>query len=579
MTLHQQPLDELLQQLREILQSIPLLESQGYRPPIIDGDGYTQNRDPIIGLRIFKDSISREVEVLEQFLASSEHGSELSTNASYFVAVWNEILSAPPPIVAVGKVFEPPDGKSKKNTSGSATPGGIKVDVVADEGRKWIRVNTMKNSRILAEFREADSYLTGSEDDSDVDEPLSPPSAQENSLLRMGRALAAASTVPIAGTNEKPSVTLRLTRLQPEPPDGDTDPRIAETIHSLGCLGIDIQLGERTFRSLHRDGGITCSLCRSRPVEFRPTNRVNMDLSMLIALVSDLSHAELPKNEEGARTRFRMPVCARSWKLGKSSTTATSSRKTTGPDEDLEYSKHSRALSNQCMQEMEHGLIDEIVGRLTSAGDHVTQFWTTEEARDRCLQIVEKIGGEAEKRRAHALFPADLTMEVSRCRADFWRGSRYSQSFFPSLLPIHIHPSHTSGIPRSVSSLFWGHLIQTCRHILSYDVAPHPRLYKKDGEMERAKVTKLNTKLTVHTVESMLIGACEEMTTLTANKASVKALLREMKSVKHGCEDATAIKARPRGCAENGVEDSMTAAVWIVEPRSLAEGMRADHLQ
>jgi hypothetical protein len=66
MTLHQQPLDELLQQLREILQSIPVLESQGYRPPIIEGNGYTQNRDPIIGLRIFKDSVTREVEVLEQ---------------------------------------------------------------------------------------------------------------------------------------------------------------------------------------------------------------------------------------------------------------------------------------------------------------------------------------------------------------------------------------------------------------------------------------------------------------------------------------------------------------------------------
>lgn len=74
-----------------------------------------------------------------QFLSRSDHGSELSTNASYFVAVWNEILSAPPPIVAVGKIFESPDGKKKKGAAGS---GGIKVDVVADEGRKWIRVNT-----------------------------------------------------------------------------------------------------------------------------------------------------------------------------------------------------------------------------------------------------------------------------------------------------------------------------------------------------------------------------------------------------------------------------------------------------
>ena len=59
-------LEELLQQLHGILQSIPVLESQGYKPPIIDGDGYIQNGDSIIGLRNFKDAVSREVEILEQ---------------------------------------------------------------------------------------------------------------------------------------------------------------------------------------------------------------------------------------------------------------------------------------------------------------------------------------------------------------------------------------------------------------------------------------------------------------------------------------------------------------------------------
>jgi hypothetical protein len=68
MTRGQQPLEELLQQLQAILQSIPVLESRGYKPPIIDGDGYAHNGDPIIGLRIFKDAVSREVEILEQVI-------------------------------------------------------------------------------------------------------------------------------------------------------------------------------------------------------------------------------------------------------------------------------------------------------------------------------------------------------------------------------------------------------------------------------------------------------------------------------------------------------------------------------
>ena len=431
----------------------------------------------------------------------------------------------------------------------------------------------MKNSRILAEFREIDSYLTGSDDDSD-DESFNRPTDQDNSLLRMGRALVAACAVPIAGTNERPSVTLRLTRLQPEPSDSDgaRDPRIAQTINSLKCMGLDVQLGKRTFRSLRHDGITINTPCRT-PVQLHPTTRINMDLSMLIALVSDLSHAKLPDSEDGAWSRFRMPVNARSWKLGKTSTASV--HDFAASEEDVEYSKHSRALSMQCIQEMEHGLVDEIVGRLRSSQD--VEFWTTEEARSRCLQIVEKIGGEDEKRRAHALFPIQSPMEVFHCREAFWRGSRFPQSYFPSLLPIHIHPLQSRENPHSVSSLFWGHLIQTCRYILSHDIAPHPRLYRKDGEMERAKVTKVNTKLTVHTVESMLIGACEGMTTLTANKASVKALLREMKGVKHGCEDATTIESRSEE-SEKDFQGSVAAAIWIVEPRSLAEGMRADNL-
>jgi hypothetical protein len=62
----QPPLDVLLQQLHAIVESIPLLESQGYKPPIIDGDGRGRNGDPILGLRIFKDAVNREVEILEQ---------------------------------------------------------------------------------------------------------------------------------------------------------------------------------------------------------------------------------------------------------------------------------------------------------------------------------------------------------------------------------------------------------------------------------------------------------------------------------------------------------------------------------
>lgn len=411
------------------------------------------------------------------------------------------------------------------------------------------------------EFREFDSYLTSSADESDDGESSAGvPMEDDNSLLRMGRALVAASSIPITGTNEKPAVTLRLTRLDPNPSDGQTDSRIGQTLDTLRGLGLDVQLGEVECHALTDDR-------TAKVMNFRPTCQINLDLSMLIALVSDLSHAPLPKTEEEAKDRFKMPA-NRTWKLGK----GHRGMKEISSDEN-DYSKHSRALLTQCMQEMKHGLVDEIVERLESsftAGEAI-EFWTTEEARERCVRIVEKIGGEHEKRRARALFPEDDTIDPAFRRQIFWQDSRYSSSYLASILPIRIFSQEHSQIPQSMPSLFWGHLIQTCRHILANDATPHPRLFRKYGEMERAKVSSINTKLTMHTVESMLVGACLGMTTLTANKASVKALLREMKGMKQSVEELEIPTA-------GDVFTRSLAAIWIVEPRSLAEGMRVDLL-
>ena len=53
-------------------------------------------------------------------------------------------------------------------------------------------------------------------------------------------------------------------------------------------------------------------------------------------------------------------------------------------------------------------------------------------------------------------------------------------------------------------------------------------------EIERAAVTKANPRLTAHTVQSMLWGAARGWTTLTANKSSVKAILRDIRAGEGG---------------------------------------------
>ena len=73
----------------------------------------------------------------------------LSTNAPYLVAVWDEVLAAPPPVVGIWSTFSDSGGVSAAD-NGTREPGkkkrkaqDVKVDVVANGGLLWIRVNTL----------------------------------------------------------------------------------------------------------------------------------------------------------------------------------------------------------------------------------------------------------------------------------------------------------------------------------------------------------------------------------------------------------------------------------------------------
>lgn len=450
-----------------------------------------------------------------------------------------------------------------------------------------------KNSRMLAEFRELDSYLTDSEDsDGDGSVGEGPSLAQAtfaNSLLRTGRALlTAARANPIPGTTEIPAVTLRLSRLDPSPPDPrDNDPRIALTIQKLRDMGIDVELGER------KENFIDAISTQTTSVLF-PQAQVNLDLSILIALVSDLTHAPLPSSPDDANARFTPSVEYIGWKKKRleSIRSALGASDCVYPEPEVDIlARPSRALVYQVLQEMDRSLLQDMSDRFNVHSDSedepslarssVIQFWTTPEAKERCIQIVTKIGGPKERGRMEALFMED----IAQAEELYWQDSRYPKNFIP-LLPIRLLPPGnpddmsappTDGSTGSPLSPFFSALAKTCRDILRQDTIPDPRptpasaLDDPNG-LERAVVTKANPRLTAHTVQSLLWGAIHGWTTLTANKTSVKAVLKEMRAAHNG-----ALWTISGGVGGNGSDGGVqAAALWQVDPRSLAEGMRAD---
>ncbi|CCL99066.1 uncharacterized protein FIBRA_01078 [Fibroporia radiculosa] len=593
-------LRDLRTQLQKILGDMAIFGPVIPKPPVLDssadihaeGEGLPPESVP--GLRALRDTVKRDLAVLEKFLADPKSASlpPLSTNAPYLIAVWHEVLLAPQPITTVWRTYHDNSKPAASRTRGSQKPPGIKVDVVADNGRRWIRVNTVKNSRLLAEFREMDSYLTDSEDELDDPNalPALVPAEFDNSVLKMGRALlAAADHNRLPGTNDIPAVTLRLTRLDPSPAnEKEYDPRIQKTVQQLQDMGIDVELGERDATSVSR----SMPAHPSHPRRLEPTMHINLDLSILIALVSDITHAPLPQSAEEANSRFIPPPEYREWKKKQiEATKGAQAAAALDGEAEQGLGKHSRALSNQALQEMDQGLLQDIHDRLSSLVNESAdvsslaqvEFWTTPEARDRFLRIVlSKIGGANEQRRARALFACAASMHREEAEEAYWQGSRYPHRFIP-LHPIRVFPSPEPDASHeqswesegTASSPFFRVLARTCREVLAQEAVPDSRERTPVGEggtpeeceeeIGRAAVTRGNPRLTAHTVQSVLWGAVRGWTTLTANKASVRAVLREMRA--RGLSDGW----REEVDVGEGAEK---AALWVVDPRSLAEGMR-----
>ncbi|KAJ7757623.1 hypothetical protein B0H16DRAFT_1662455 [Mycena metata] len=524
-------------------------------PPILDSsvdadpndDGQWLRHENVPGIKKLRESIKFDIDILEKacslslcmhafahFLSdpASEHEQPISTHAPYLVAVYQELLEHTSSVVSVFKFLQlnPSDGADRRERKGRRPPS-TKVDVVADNGRRWIRINTIKNAGILAEFREIDSYLTDSESDSD-DPDRRPSLAQtefDNSILQMGRVLIdAANANPIEGISgpEIPRVTLRLTRLDPF---ASSDPRIAQTIQCLRDMGVDVELGERPESDIPIPGPL------------QPTRQINLDLSVLVALVSDLTHSPLPSSE---RIAAEAPDT-----IG-------------GLSQDIV--KHSRALTTHLLQEMGQGLLQEIHEKLFGGADLVApkvEFWTSDEARERCMRIVSRIGSDREVRRAEALFPTE-DISLSDAEALFWQDSRYPANFIP-LLPIRLYPAPplppVQGIPEPHSRFFRSMTkprSEGRRH----------RRGRGLGTLSTRPAAKTNSRLSPHAVKSMLRGAELGWTTLTTTRSSVKALLREIK----------AARLMGRLVEEPEDEDSVAndqdsvAAIWVLDARNLS---------
>lgn len=416
-----------------------------------------------------------------------------------------------------------------------------------------VLMSRIKEARLLAEFREQDSYINSDYDsDSDLDDPSQKdrvPPALTNSLITQATSLINAAKAFKRPTSlPQPRIRFVLNRMEDrEYPEL----RINETFRIIREMGVDLVLGKQSrpevLEHVYQD-----------PV---PAKNILLDLSVLVALCCDSAHHPLPRNNHELEARFRA--------------ISPSSKTTEGEESELlPHINVTRDLRDQLNWEIQHSLVEELHTRISTAEGEV-QFWVTEEVKGRLPNIVDTIGGPREKARAKALFGA--WNGESGEGLDFWENSRWAGNV-PALgdMRLRILPTEDITTPPDLSTLnlnndlpsFNKRLVQACTNLLSppsgtiTPPAPLHRQKYRRSKHHKAQDVPTSTRLpSQHTLNSFSAGASRGWTVLTNNRGAVGKVMRDM-----GVKD---------GLPFDDVPDQKVV-IWVVNPSSLSEWRRLE---
>ncbi|KAK4686712.1 hypothetical protein P7C73_g3412, partial [Tremellales sp. Uapishka_1] len=527
------------------------IEHAIYRAPVIDfhhPKGYQQTT--VLGLKKFLTAVENETTYVEsvrvtwylavleqeidrgprsfQLVSSAVAPKDFTTNAPHILSVWEEFTRAQAPLITIAQSLD----------CGEA--GSVKIDVVAQGGNEWIRVNTIKESRLLAEFREQDSYDNSDYDDSESESetagpgPRPKPTAQlTNSIIVACETLLSASAAYPRNANfPRPKIKYVLSRLSDI---AYRDSRIQETFDRVRGMGIELVIGGSGPASASKGNDAKANKL------LRPTQNIMLDLSVVIALCCDSTHQPLPRTADELESRFR------GYTLNESG------------ERDLKpHSNVSRDLYDQLKREMQRPLVYEMKERLGIYPD--IEFWITREVKDRLPSLINVIGGEQEKARARALFDGGGT------EGSFWDGSRWSgDEGCMRNMNIRVVDETTTTPPLDPLDWFRKSLVTVCESMLrvveSDPTTMDEKAAPKSKHPKRSKsVFPQPTRLpSTHTLRTMIVGASRGMTILTNNRGAIGKVVREM-GVTEGLP----------------LTESDEAVLWVVNPSSLAEWRRIE---
>ncbi|KAE8363699.1 hypothetical protein BDV27DRAFT_4344 [Aspergillus caelatus] len=298
-----------------------------------------------------------------------------SSNLPFYETVWNIARRSCTGLVAFGKRFYW-DGEGVAEDEGKKRPNKDKrksafVDIVADDGEEWVKVSTISETRLLFEMAkkgwEADSDAESGEEERTVlrnfdDGGSDDEDEDEIELVKL------ASDMRKAANHTR--VRYRHPRLRlviPKIEEGESR-EIDDLLKVLRNYDIMVECGEGALSSRvgDNDDNVPSATAEGHlhhllPTPFKSfTSTLNVDCTLLLALVSDVSHF---KNIEPSPEYHKAII------------------------RQLEFERERPLLATELWPAMEgHDLV------------------CTDEATRRMREIVNTIGTDTEKRRTEILF-------------------------------------------------------------------------------------------------------------------------------------------------------------------------------
>ncbi|KAJ5832609.1 hypothetical protein N7474_000920 [Penicillium riverlandense] len=242
-----------------------------------------------------------------------------SSNLPFYQAVWNIAKGSCTGLLALGKRFywdsqEPRDLKGEKQPNKDKRKS-VFVDIVADDGEEWVKVSTVSESRLLFEMakkgwerdsEEEDDVWSGSEDDGsrsrpprrtvlrnfDGDEQSDGSDDDEDDLelIKLARDLRkAADATRVRYRHPRIRVVL------PKVEEGNV-PEINDLLEEIRKYDIQVECQGKISDA----AAAQQDLAHLLPQPFKKfTDTLNVDCTLLLAMVSDLSHVQNMKPQTG----------------------------------------------------------------------------------------------------------------------------------------------------------------------------------------------------------------------------------------------------------------------------------------